>query len=142
MYSSKTRFIDSENSDKKFCPFWIVGFCKFHDKCYLEHAQGDCENNQCNIKSCHKRHRKQCKFGNKCKYFKKQSCQFLHTKENTNQQRDITKQIVDTEGKVQKLKEGIMNLKSDNEKKVNVLVKVHMQEMEDLEKKIALTKKN
>ena len=33
------RIINSENykmSDRKFCPFWNVGFCKFHDKCNLE----------------------------------------------------------------------------------------------------------
>ena len=64
----------------------------------------------------------------------------MHTKENKNQQRNITKLIVDTEGKVQKLKEDIINLKSDNEQKVYVLVKVHLQEMEYLEKEICLNK--
>ena len=82
-------------SDKKFCHFWNVGFCKFHGKCYLEHAQGDCKNNQCYRKSCHQRHRKQCNLVKSAYIYQKAIMSVLTCQGNTNQQKYVTKLIVD-----------------------------------------------
>ena len=47
------------------------------------------------FKNCHKRHRKQCKFGEECKYFKRDSCQFLHSNNTRDQETvsDITNNL-------------------------------------------------
>ena len=76
-------------AEKKLCPFWNVEFCKYGDKCKIEHAQGDCGVEKWDRKICHKRQIKQCKFGEECKYFKKYSCQFLHYN-NTKDQKTVT----------------------------------------------------
>ena len=39
---------------------WNVGFCKYGDKCKIEHAQGDCGIEKCDRKTCHKRNMKYC----------------------------------------------------------------------------------
>ena len=66
-------------SDKTFCPYWNSGFCKFLDQCRKEHETNDCNESQCDRRTCQNRHRKQCKFYDRCKYFKKKTCQFLHS---------------------------------------------------------------
>ena len=56
--------------DKNFCPFWNVGFCKFKDNCFVEHAPDDCGEKHCKNTKFHKRHRKQWKYFAKCKYLR------------------------------------------------------------------------
>ena len=65
-------------TDKTFCSFYNVGYCKYKDKCSNEHAKSDCEDKKCIREHCHKRHRKFCKNGLGCKFNSKNKCEFKH----------------------------------------------------------------
>ena len=128
--------------EKKFCPFWNVGYCKFKYNCNTEHAQGDCTEELCNQQKYKKRHRKVCKYSLECKYFKQASCQFLHKKvfnlasENYNGELNIAKE------EVYKLKVEIRLLEVENEKNVNQLVQTHMEEMAAVKNEVVKLKEN
>ena len=62
------RIISHKMTDKAFCPFYNVGYCKNKDKCSNEHAQDDYEDRKCTNKLCHKRHQKSCKNGLECQF--------------------------------------------------------------------------
>ena len=47
----------------------------------------------------------------------------------------VSKEIMETYKKVMDLKAEIATLKDENDRKVNILVKVHLKELEDLRKK-------
>ena len=64
--------------EKTLCPYYNVGYCKYKYKCLKEHAKTDCINKICKNKTCHKRHRKSCRYGDKCTYQSKNSCEFKH----------------------------------------------------------------
>ena len=61
-----------------FCSYYNVGYCKYKDKCFKEHAKTECNNNNCDKNDCQKRHKKLCRYGNKCTYKNKNSCEFRH----------------------------------------------------------------
>ena len=66
-------------NDKKFCRFFMVGYCKFNDKCKFKHVMEVCSIKSCQKKTCFKRHPKNCKFSflrNFCKF--KEDCKYSH----------------------------------------------------------------
>ena len=61
-----------------FCPFYNVAFCKFRDNCSKEHAHEDFQSKMCKNKNCPHRHRMPCKYGKRCKYHDRNTCEILH----------------------------------------------------------------
>ena len=69
-------------SEKQKCNFYNVGYCRKWDKgCKFIHPAESCQSESCEIRSCPKRHQRE------CKYFKHESsckrgstCQFKHKK--------------------------------------------------------------
>jgi hypothetical protein len=54
-----------------------VGFCKYKEKCYKKHYAEKCMDLNCDNR-CFKRHPKQCKRGQNCKFFKQKTCAYDH----------------------------------------------------------------
>ena len=73
---SKETFSSFRNNDSK-CLFNDVGFCKFRESCRKQHFSEKCEVINCDRK-CSKRHPKECKHGEKCKFNAKNVCAFDH----------------------------------------------------------------
>ena len=61
-----------------FCSYYNVGYCKYKDECFKEHAKTECINNNCDKNDCQKRHKKLCRYGNKCTYKNQNTCEFRH----------------------------------------------------------------
>ena len=65
--------------EKSICPYYSVGYCKNKDQCFKAHLMEDCANSLWKKIKCHKRHRKQCKYGKLCRrYCKDNMCEFKH----------------------------------------------------------------
>ena len=77
-------------SDKVFCPFYNVGFCKYKDKCSKEHAERDCPDQTCRSKNCSNRRRRLCKFGPRCTYLKRKTCEVKHHDGETVMETELT----------------------------------------------------
>ena len=58
------------------CRFFNSGYCKYKSKCKFFHSKERCED-QCERKTCRKRHPKTCKYRNKCR--RKDTCEFNHS---------------------------------------------------------------
>ena len=50
------------SGDTHVCKHYKFGFCKFGEKCHKQHLKETCQTEDCNLKTCHKRHPKICKF--------------------------------------------------------------------------------
>ena len=117
----------SEGVPRKFA-YYNSGFCNFSRKlngCRHYHAETNCEEQNCRIRSCPRRHPKKCKFGQTCRY--QSRCSYRHL---TSDHNNVSKEISEAKEQVEALKKEIIKLKEDNDTKVNQLVKVHMSEME------------
>ena len=53
------------------------------DNCSKEHAKGDCEDINCKKSKCTKRHRRLCRYENKCFHFCRNFCEFKHNSDNS-----------------------------------------------------------
>ena len=61
------------SQSKEKCLYYDSGFCRYKDKCRKEHMKTVCEDSNCD-KKCEKRHPKQCRYREKCKFHKKDAC--------------------------------------------------------------------
>ena len=50
------------SGDTHACKHYKFGFCKLGEKCHKQHLKETCQTEDCNLKTCHKRHPKICKF--------------------------------------------------------------------------------
>ena len=50
------------SGDANVCKHFKYGFCKFGEKCNKQHLKEICQTEDCNLKTCSKRHPKICKF--------------------------------------------------------------------------------
>ena len=66
-----------ENNKIK-CPYFDRGFCQNRDECKDKHPKKICDDENCDENLCQKRHPNPCKFGFRCKFFKKNLCLFSH----------------------------------------------------------------
>ena len=66
----------SVSSTIETCPYYRVGFCKYKEKCRLYHPKENCGERKCSIRTCNKRHKKPCKYGQVCTRI--DYCEFLH----------------------------------------------------------------
>ena len=100
---------------KPLCPYYNVGYCKYKDKCSKDHAKEDCKDLICDTKKCNRRHRRHCKFGPKCSFYKKNACEFLHiSNHNSNIQKKLEDMQMETKkcfSEAEHLKEEIKSLK-------------------------------
>ena len=53
------------------CKYYMVGFCKFRDKCLFKHVLENCKTKDCKKDQCLKRHPIKCKY-----FFLRRSCKF------------------------------------------------------------------
>ena len=113
--------------DGNVCPFYNIGYCKYKTKCLKEHAKIDCLIEGCKDKSCYKRHRKPCRYGNKCTYQQKNSCEFKHNAESVKVQIDqIKKEANKTKNKSESLKLQIEELKKTVHKQKQSLTRLNL----------------
>ena len=110
------------------CKFYNSGYCKFsrtQQGCKQNHPKETCQQLNCKNKSCPLRHPKKCRYKEKCMY--QTRCSYSH-KQTPDTREEISNDIED----IKVLKAEIANLKNENNKKINILVKVHLKEMNDL----------
>ena len=65
-----------EQSEKKVCPYFRIGYCKYKSHCKHFQPSENCEETKCRDQSCKKRHKKPCRFGQNCTRIS--TCEFLH----------------------------------------------------------------
>ena len=95
------------------CKFYKYGFCRFRDQCRYNHVHEMCNNKDCLLYSCHKRHPRLCKFHSANSYCKFGSlCQFKHGDEN---QLQLPSNPSWTSLKLKNLDETIASLRKENE---------------------------
>ena len=68
---------DFRNNASK-CAYNDKGYCKFKDECRKQHFSEVCEEKDYK-KECNKRHPKECRWKNKCKFLAKNVCAFSHS---------------------------------------------------------------
>ena len=123
-------------SDLKKCSYFNVGYCKFSKKegsCKWYHPEESCNLNKCFDKNCPKRHPKTCKYGEICIF--QRDCSYKHSVVDDNEK------IYAISKQVEQLKADIEKLENENDCKVNILVKVHLKELEDLRNENAVLRK-
>ena len=54
------------------------GYCCYGQKCRFQHYKETCSKSICKDKECPKRHPKHCKWGERCKFLRKNICAFKH----------------------------------------------------------------
>lgn len=114
----------------KKCSYFNSGYCRYARRekgCKYYHPTDICESKKCDMKKCDKRHPKNCRHGDKCRF--QTRCLYNHTmtnKERTNGHSEETERVIAS------LKSEITLLKKEIDIKVNILVKVHLKELNDL----------
>ena len=106
------------SGDASFCKHFKFGYCKFGEKCLKRHLKETCQTNDCNSKSCNKRHPKickffslnqVCKFGDACCYKHKLSASHSNLLEEISALHAIIPSIKDS---IQALEDDILRLKT------------------------------
>ena len=107
-------------SEKRKCNFYNVGYCKNSDKgCRFVHPEESCKSENCEYKSCPKRHQKDCKYFKYRSYCKHgSSCQFKHLKKKSDSKTDTLEEkitalktyIEEKDDVIEELKELILTL--------------------------------
>ena len=111
------------------CKYFNSGYCRYTKKemgCKNFHPTDVCKVEGCREKECPDRHPKKCKFEDECRY---SSCLYNHVKKvvHPKEQEDLQKEI-------DVLKTEIHKLKNENDVRINILAKVHLNELEDLKR--------
>ena len=81
-------------ANKVLCLFNKYGFCKYLDKCRKKHNKEICDNPDCEVDKCVKRHPKTCRYYKeyeRCKFG--DYCSFKHSKSETNVNNAIVKEL-------------------------------------------------
>ena len=120
------------------CSHFNSGYCKFAKKekgCKFYHPQTTCELPNCKDKKCPARHPRSCKFGDTCSF--QTRCSYKHEKYKPSKEL-----IENTSKEVDQLKADIAKLKNENDIKINILAKVHYNELEELKNKITTLEKD
>ena len=97
------------------------GYCRFKEECKKQHSLHICDIKKCD-KFCQKRHPIKCKYEGKCKFNAKSICAFSHEVIDENYE-NIDTVIKPFEDKISILEEVIVNNKTENDDKVNSLLK-------------------
>ena len=98
-----------DTSTKTICPHYRVGFCRYKDNCKLFHSKENCSERKCRVKTCTKRHRRPCKYGEVCTW--KDACEFLHDQQRNVPNRLKLEEIIkNKDDKIDELSEKIKTL--------------------------------
>lgn len=104
------------------CQYYNTGFCKYMNRCKFKHPNINCPKVSCKDRSCENRHPKHCRYKDQCR--RQTSCLYLH------------KIHVVESLELDILRAEIKMLEDSNNHKINLLVKVHLKEINDLEKRL------
>ena len=123
-----------EESRKK-CKYFNSCYCYFSKRkygCKYFHPTLVCQATNCQDNSCNQRHPKKCKAQDKCMF--QPRCLYSHTvTKNTHQEKE-TKQKKNMLDHIDKLKDDISKRKEDNGKNIIIHAKVHLMELENLQR--------
>ena len=96
------------------CTYFNTGYCKYKEGCKYIHPKEECKDN-CNIKSCMKRHVKICKFITDCRH--KEKCAYKHILDTNIKNMDGKDKLALLEKTVKEL----LEYKTKSEAKINSL---------------------
>ena len=120
-----------EENIQKVCDHNKYGFCKFGDRCRQKHIDIKCENQTCEIKTCIKRHPKECRYYRsygRCKFGT--YCLYEHIDEKNN-----LREEVDSIKVTLRLLESKMDENNESKEK-----EIHDNETEDFKKQVVTFK--
>ena len=111
-----------EQTEKKVCPYFRIGYCKYKSHCKHFHPSENCEETKCRDQSCKKRHKKPCRFGQNCTRIS--TCEFLHKEQRrltgttdlddlVKSQKALEKLIQSKDAEIKKLTLNIEKLETD-----------------------------
>ena len=101
------------------CRYYKIWFCRYSEKCRFPHVKEECENEECEVRSCYLRHLKicsyyrdyrRCKFTVGCRYKhenQSESFEKLKKKIEKLEQNMVDKEITEMERKVKKQQQEI-----------------------------------
>ena len=116
---------------QKKCAYYNSEYCKFSRKetgCKNYHAKEICKVTKCRDKKCQERHSKECRFQEECRF--QLGCSYKHTKPEPKQ--NVSEEVKSLIEDVDTLKKEIVNLKDENDIKINNLVKVQLAELKEI----------
>ena len=126
------------------CNYFNSGYCKFmknENGCRYAHPTESCKTQRCRDKGCPFRHPKICRHGQQCRY--QSRCMYQHSKDvsniTSNNTDDITKNL---KVEIKNLQADIVKLKAYNDDKVNALAKIHLLDLQELQKQSSTIKNN
>ena len=125
----------------KKCPYYNKGYWIFTRKdggCQNFHPKSICKKLNCRDKSCEERHPKPCRFDDCCRF--QTRCQWfgglVFNHERQAAYHNQSKEVKSLTEEIDKLKREIYKLKTEKNALKKNLVKVHLQEVEELDQKI------
>ena len=92
------------------CKYHKFGFCKYSEKCRFPHVKEECENKECEVRSCNLRHPKICTYYRdyrRCKFG--EWCSFKHVEKIEINKREIFEKLDKLE-KLVKEKDSIIDI--------------------------------
>ena len=122
----------------KKCSYFNSGYCRYTKKdngCKNFHPIDECKIQGCKQKECPGRHPKKCKFNDECRF--RTICSYSHAEKSI-----VNEDQIKLSNDILILKTEISNLKKENDQKINVLAKVHLQELDYLKQKNNVLTKN
>ena len=110
------QMVEERNHVQFKCYHHDRGYCKFGEQCHYQHFREICQNRNCKLKECRKRHPKPCRNGHQCKFYRSNICAFKHDNEDS----------TDMENEIKKLQEEIDALKKKIEQKKEELIEANV----------------
>ena len=91
------------------CKYHKFGFCKYSEKCRFPHVKEECENKECEVRSCNLRHPKICTYYKDYRRWKfGEWCSFKHVEKIEINKREIFEKL-DRLEKLVKVKDSIID---------------------------------
>ena len=95
-YENRKRIIlEGKMAAENLCKYFQFGHCKFFDNCRNRHVNELCDNSNCEVINCFKRHPRPCRFYqlyHRCRF---EPCSYLHIKTNEAEEIEKLKNILE-----------------------------------------------